>query len=120
MSTFVFREPGGISPLVHQEIEKLRRLANDLERIASGQGPIESELQAAPLLSGYWRASRPVPCLMGRVEGHPSIFAKMATTSDLWAIAPEHRWARTYSRWYRLGQSEGELAAQHGTDGDYL
>lgn len=117
MSTFVFKEPGGINPLVRNEIAKLRSLADDLERLANGEAPTVADLDGSPLLSAYYTSRRTVQCLIGRVEGHPIISDKMVTTSDLWAIAPQHGWARTYSRWYRLGESEAELAARHGTTG---
>ena len=43
---------------------------------------------------------------------HPLLGSTHITTSQLIAIAPEAGWARTASRWYRLGRSLDALAAE--------
>ncbi|WP_321337171.1 DUF6634 family protein [Breoghania sp.] len=87
----------------HEEIRKLRSLADDLESILRGLAPTRASLEAAPLLEGHRLFARPVPALLGRVSGHPLLGeAPRCRTSELWAHAPDHGWARTYSRWYRL------------------
>ena len=53
----------------------LRRLADDLDRIASGKGPTDLELAFAPLLS-HWRpcmTSTAGPAIKGILSGHAAI-----------------------------------------------
>jgi hypothetical protein len=80
-----------------------RRLADALEMAADG-GPPRAALAEAPILS-YWEPVRRfAPALMGVVDGHPTIGPHRATvTSELFAMDGDALWARTWSRWYRLG-----------------
>jgi hypothetical protein len=82
----------------------LRGLADDLDRIAAGHAPTPADLDHAPLLVD-WRLTLTWNgfCLTGFAAGHPRLGARTIVTSHLWALDPERRWARTLSRFYRLG-----------------
>jgi hypothetical protein len=58
------------------------------------------------MLDQWMIAQRLVPCLAGRSSGHPILMGKgrPIATSDLWLISEDGQWARTLSRWYRLGR----------------
>jgi len=88
------------------EIERLQRLAVDLMSIRDGRGPTEADLADAPFLEGWSRERRPAFCLVGRAFGHPRLTGagQPVMTSDLWVLNEEQGWARTISRWYRLGR----------------
>jgi hypothetical protein len=93
--------PNAITPNL---IERLRRLADDLERIAADQAPTSADLKHAPLLVDW----RPILThsglsLVGFVAGHPLLGTKNIATSPLWVLDPELKWARTLSRFYQLG-----------------
>jgi len=69
-------------------------------------GPTATELASAPLLSSW------VPVrseggngahLVGEVDAHPASIGPMIHTSRLCGIDPDAGWARTVSRWHRLG-----------------
>jgi hypothetical protein len=80
----------------------LRRLADDLDRLAGDGHPTASDLRGAPLLDCWRRALRPTDALIGFVTGHPNLRDGRPTlTSDLFAIG--EGFARTFNRWYRLG-----------------
>lgn len=73
--------------------------------------PSERELADAPLLSN-WSLARVTGdvglALVGSVEGHPRLGDRPAVvTSELVAFYPEHGWARTRSRVYRLAPQDG-------------
>lgn len=85
---------------------KLRALADDLERMLSGGFPTDAELKGAPILSDW----TPVLSLLGLrfagvVAGHPRLGNSYAVTSQLWAADPSGHWVRTLSRLYRLGSA---------------
>ena len=106
--------PDGCRP---ETSERLRRLADDLDRIAAGNAPTAGDLKTAPLLVDWrlalaWSGA----CLAGFVAGHPLIANKRIVTSPLWVLDPELRWARTLSRFYRLGLPAG--GGVPGGDGD--
>ena len=106
------QEPGKPGPGVFglgepdQMIGALRRLADDLERIADGTGPTLEELDAAPVLGSWRMAQRWSVALAGHVSAHPRLGSGPITTSELWALQPHEGWARTFSRWYRLGKQQ--------------
>ncbi len=85
-----------------------RRAAMQRARIALDEattGPSEAVLADAPRLS-LWQPllmGRDV-CLAGEVTGHPHLAADFITTSPLIALCPKLAWARTMSRFYRLGR----------------
>ena len=85
-------------------LARLEALASDLERFGSGEMPSPEELDAAPLLDPFAISTRPLPCLIGGNGDHPILKGPAITTSEVWIIAPDFGWARTYSRLYRLGE----------------
>jgi len=97
---------------IRAEIERLEDLTAALE-IASYTilpFPLEDMLakacRRAPILDEWRYAVRPVPCLVGLSTGHPRLPGERRSimTSELFLISEELGWARSYSRWYRLGQ----------------
>jgi hypothetical protein len=87
------------------EIERLRRLAYDLNDIRQGRHPGRKILEQAPTIEDWRLAARPTVCLTGRVSGHPHVREDgIVVTTDLWVIAPALGYARTLSRFYALGR----------------
>lgn len=85
-------------------------LAGDLLRIRDGTGPSAADLASAPILDGWTVSARLGCALHGQVSGHPRLATRTIVTSELFALDREHlMWARTYSRWYRLGRRSGDL-----------
>ncbi|MBS1164348.1 MAG: hypothetical protein H6R00_373 [Proteobacteria bacterium] len=84
----------------------LRPLIHDLERIRAEGYPDARLLGEAPILHQWTPAVRPVSCLTGLSSGHPLLpgTARPIVTSEVWLIAPQEGWARTLSRFYRLGK----------------
>lgn len=94
-----------------REIARYRKLADDLEKLAQGNWPNIQENSDAPFLEQRRLAVRPVPILVGLVSGHPILpgIRREIITSELVALSARLGWARTRSRWYRLGPSEREM-----------
>ncbi|MEP2828070.1 DUF6634 family protein [Parvibaculum sp.] len=88
---------------LNEEIERLTALCLDLERLRAGVLPSVESLEDAPFLDNYELAMRGVPALKGRVVAHPIIGTTTALTSEVFVMAPGLGWARTTSRFYRLG-----------------
>lgn len=88
------------------EIERLAALVADMERIHRGVPPEAMAGDDAPILDRWVFAMRTVPSLAGLSTGHPHLVGenRMIGTSDLWLLSTDHSWARTLSRWYRLGR----------------
>ncbi|MEH2469257.1 hypothetical protein V1281_001491 [Nitrobacteraceae bacterium AZCC 2161] len=92
-------------PELDAEINRLRELLRDLERVRSGQHPGRRILADAPILANWEVTVRPEPCLTGIVHGHPRIKnQRPAITTQLWLLAPMLGYARTLSRFYALGE----------------
>ena len=79
--------------------------------IAAGSVPGDEELAGAPLLSHWAVEVQPggIVRLVGVVIGHPSIRDGWCTTSIVLAADVDAGWARTVSRYYRLGPRLGEI-----------
>jgi hypothetical protein len=77
----------------------------DRHRLIKGWRPGETELAGAPLLED-WMIERGngVHYLIGSVTGHPRIENGLMTTSAIVVMSEQEGWARTASRWYRLGR----------------
>ena len=92
-------------PGFEQVLRRLKALVADLEALQSGRsGTVLPE--TAPLLDQWDLAQRTAICLVGRSNGHPLLpgMGRQIATSDLWLLSADRRWARTLSRWYRLGE----------------
>ncbi|WP_426122891.1 hypothetical protein [Pararhizobium sp. PWRC1-1] len=84
-------------------VARLRDLADDLEGFhVHGHIPeIAVEIEDWVLLR------RAVPCLAGRMSGHPTVRNGHAgATTELFVFEPEAGIARTFNRWYRLGRPQ--------------
>lgn len=88
------------------EMERLAALVADVERIHRGVPPEAMAGEDAPILDRWILAGRMVPCLAGLSTGHPLLpgTSRPIGTSDLWLLSKDYGWARTLSRWYRLGR----------------
>ncbi|MBB3411903.1 hypothetical protein FHT87_005870 [Rhizobium sp. BK316] len=81
-------------------LPRLRLLLADLEQVATtGSYPTPSDTVS---IRNCMIVSRPVPCLMGVMSGHPSIKDGPGVTSELFFLDRERKLARTLSRWYRF------------------
>lgn len=99
-------------PGFEQVLHRLKALVADLEAVQSGRS--EAVLpKTAPLLDQWEPAQRGGVCLVGRSNGHPLLpgDGRQIATSDLWLISTDRRWARTLSRWYRLGEPRRDGAS---------
>jgi len=80
---------------------------------ASETSPAPDTLATAPLLDPWQvvvSSRAPVAILLGSVTDHPRLPDGPVETSVLLALDPQGRWARTLSRWYRLGEPYPEAA----------
>ena len=81
-------------------------------------GPSAEDLAKAPMLDNWVACSYGLYSahLLGTPIGHPVRSSLFVKTSFLCAIDPDGTWARTISRWYRLGKmlSDVEFYALHG------
>lgn len=93
-------------PDLESDLERLRGLIWDLERIHRGQHPDKATLAEAPRLDDWNIARRPEACLTGIMTGHPKIADdQLGATSGVWVLAPGLGYARTLSRFYALGRA---------------
>ena len=98
---FPFLDPAQISTDL---ASRLRALADDCERLSFGRTVPSIILESAPLLTGWAPVLTPGGLhLVGRAVGHPLHGDRMVMTTPLWWADPDGRWARTLSRFYRIG-----------------
>ncbi|MEA1673988.1 DUF6634 family protein [Nitrospirillum sp. BR 11163] len=83
---------------------KYSRIARDLELFSQGISPSSAEISKAPLLNSYRITRREYDILAGKSYGHPLIEDGPIFTSQLIIFNREDGWARTLSRYYRLGE----------------
>lgn len=89
-------------------VRKLDLLSRDLADIRSGSGPTSESMAEMPLLDQWDIRFIECPILVGQVSGHPKVIDGPIMTTDLWLIHSHLKWARTYSRFYRLGEFVGD------------
>ncbi len=97
-----------------------RQYAIDARRaiVEAEIGPSPDTLSASPCLD-VWQPIQigTVLCLAGAVSGHPLLPDTFITTSPLVALRQDAAWARTISRFYRLGSPlEMALGGKDGRD----
>jgi hypothetical protein len=103
----VIEARGGVPADLYDEITRLQSALDALRHIADGSVPTERELGGSPLVDPWALAMRPAPCLVGGLHGHPNLSGPSVCTSELLVLAPDLGWARTRSRFYRLGRPAG-------------
>jgi hypothetical protein len=88
--------------------DRLTKLLRDIRDLRAGEMPRSTDLKAAPIIDRWSYGFVPACCIAGSVRGHP-VLGNLARvhTSGLILIDPECGWARTWSRYYRLGAREG-------------
>lgn len=103
MSPFIFESV--IERTSRQSVDGGAVLRADIAAIKRGIEPSLETLMRAPVLSG-WEVliGAGAGFLSGRVWGHPSVSNGPVVTSPICAIdIASLAWARTHSRFYRLG-----------------
>jgi hypothetical protein len=86
---------------LHETITQLRSLADDLESVCSGKMPATPEV----FVREWFIANSAVPCLVGRVAGHPTVKGDFVATTQVHFLNQSLGLARTTTRWYRLGHA---------------
>jgi hypothetical protein len=104
----LFDRMGATDPAFDFEQARLAALLSDMELLCAGVRP-EDLATDAPLLDRWLVAHRPAVCLLGQSTGHPLLpgVNREIVTSDLMLMSQDRSWARTLSRWYRLGRPAG-------------
>lgn len=102
--------------LFEVEHQRLSRLVSDMDRLREGATVEELAGEAPPCLERWQLAQRPASCLMGLSFGHPLLpgIGRPIITSDLVLLTTDGSWARTVSRWYRLGTPADPESASKG------
>lgn len=98
----------GVRGDLQDHIARLDKLSADLKQMANGKLPSPQMLENSPYLRNWQLASYSTLRLVGDCNDHPLITGPIIRTSDLWVFAPDLGWARTLSRFYRLGASFDE------------
>lgn len=104
---------------LHFQADRYRKLADDLDAIATGGFPDEAALRTAPLLEAVSLDVIFLPVLTGHVTGHPLLpgSKRRISTSVIEVICASGGWARTQSRFYRLDGLSGTQAGRVRTEG---
>lgn len=87
------------------ELARFAELVRDMEKIDQGTS-IDCLVGDAPHLDCWTMGMRPAACLVGQSTGHPVLegTGRLIMTSDIVLLSQDRAWARTLSRWYRLGE----------------
>lgn len=85
-----------------ERIRLLQHLTDDLTDIVAGTRPTLQDLENAVVMRRFTIGQHQVPCLIGLAEDHPRLGSKLITSSQLFCLDPNGKWARTFSRFYRL------------------
>ena len=84
--------------------DRLQALARDCLILEHDVTFVSARLRTAPFLDSYVPVISPLGLhLVGQVTQHPLLGSRRIVTSQVWIADPEGHWARTLSRFYRLG-----------------
>lgn len=102
----VFDQGHGAGELLAAETARIRALLADMERILEGSAPEAIVLGKPPILNRWLLGNTLAPCLVGLSTGHPKLVGvdTPIATSQVLLMSDDMTWARTLSRWYRLGR----------------
>ncbi len=102
----LFKQRNGQGSAFVDGIARVGALLADMESIHHGIPPETMAGDKAPILDRWILVNTTVPCLAGLSTGHPRLGGenRLIGTSDLWLLSEDRSWARTLSRWYRLGR----------------
>lgn len=89
-------------------VQRLQTMCDDAYAVLAGLPPTEKLLSSAPLLERWEAVPYEAISLAGWVTGHPTIRTGPLVSSQVFMLDPYRRWARTLSRFYRLGSRKGE------------
>ena len=82
-------------------VRSLRKLADDLEQLAEGRSPATNA--GVVKIRDFTMSRRTVPCLVGRMTGHPSIPDGLpGMSTELYYVNEKRKLVRTFSRFYKL------------------
>ena len=94
-------------PRVREIAQRIHDLSRDLKLIEQLQAPSIFDIASAPVIDD-WRIGRRLEVdLTGVVSGHPEVGPGPVVTSGLYYLDPIAGYARTLSRWYKLGNRKG-------------
>jgi hypothetical protein len=102
----LFRQGGPNDGMLEAETARLTRLATDMERVLEGILPQAIVTEEPPLFDRWILGNTLASCLVGFSTGHPTLVGvnRAIATSNVWLMSDDMTWARTLSRWYRLGR----------------
>ena len=95
-----------ISPGFEKLLRKLESLVADMKALRDGSLPEELAGVEPPILDRWAPAFGHSVYLVGLSTGHPKLIGenRLISTSELMLVSEDQAWARTLSRWYRLGR----------------
>jgi hypothetical protein len=102
----VFSQGREAGELLAAETARVRVLLADMERILAGAPPETTVSEEPPLLDHWILGNMLTPSLVGLATGHPALpgVNRAIATSPVLLMSDDMTWARTLSRWYRLGR----------------
>ncbi len=82
-------------------VRSLRKLADDLEQLAEGKSP--AAMSGVVKIREFTLSTRTVPCLIGRMSGHPTIReGSPGISTELYYVNERQKLVRTFNRFYKL------------------
>lgn len=98
---------GAVRDALEKALRRQAEMTSALRAFSTSYGP--PDLSDAPFLRSWVVAGTAVPCLVGLTDNHPLLNGPTVMTSPVLLLSRVGGWARTESRWYRLGSRAGEL-----------
>jgi len=91
----------------------LTNMLEDVRKLETGEVICPSSLNNAPMIDRWEFGMVPTRCIIGSVSGHPYLNpGARARTSQIILCDAVNGWARTWSRYYRLGAPEPSLRSK--------